>query len=187
VLELRFLGEAASMLLILPPREPGALAELEKTLSAESCDTWRKSFKYQPVEVHLPRFSFQTIYNLKETLHDLGLKAVFTAGEADLSGMDGKKELFLQFVLHQARVEVDEEGTQAAAFTGMPGDFGGDPKPAVFKADHPFLFLIHDPRSNAILFVGRVMEPIVDRRPAAKTIDSPPRRRMNRVEGGGFF
>jgi len=90
----------------------------------------------------------------------MGMTDAFDEDKADFSGMSGKKDLFITAVLHKAFVEVNEEGTEAAAATGVVvGLTAAPPRQPVFRADHPFLFLIRDLRSNSILFLGRVMDP----------------------------
>jgi len=99
---------------------------------------------------------------LNDTLREMGMPAAFDPSSADFSGMIGGKDLFISQVVHKAFVDVNEEGTEAAAATGvvmgltaMPVD---KPKP-VFRADHPFVFLIRDNRNGAILFLGRLTDP----------------------------
>jgi serpin B len=116
------------------------------------------------VELFLPRFKMDLEFGLKETLEKMGMRDAFT-GAADFSGMDGQKYLLITAVLHKAWVEVNEEGTEAAAATAvvaapMAARREQPPPPPVFRADHPFIFLIRDARSGAILFLGRLSEPI---------------------------
>jgi serpin B len=82
-------------------------------------------------------------------------------GDADFSGMNGKRDLFISAVVHKAFVDVNEEGTEAAASTAvvMSRSSARLEPVASFRADHPFVFLIRDRRTGSILFLGRVMNP----------------------------
>lgn len=158
-LELPYKGGDLSMTIFLP-KETGGLAALEQSLTAEKLATWLSSLGEQEVIVALPKFKMTSEFSLAEVLKSMGMTDAFDEDKADLSGMSGKKDLFITAVLHKAFVEVNEEGTEAAAATGVVvGLTAAPPRQPVFRADHPFLFLIRDLRSNSILFVGRVMDP----------------------------
>ena len=92
-------------------------------------------------------------------LADMGMPSVFDPAAADLSGIDGARDLFVQTAVHKAFVKVNEEGTEAAAATGISVGYTSVPTP--FTADHPFLFLIRDNVTGNILFLGRVSDPTV--------------------------
>jgi serpin B len=95
-------------------------------------------------------------------LNRLGVRRAFDMERAEFGGITKDGPLFLDQVVHQAYVRVDEKGTEAAAATGVIGGFGGvapPPRRVVFRADHPFVFLIYDQRTRSILFLGRVMTP----------------------------
>ena len=155
LLQKGYLGKAVSMLIALPAEGAGSPAALEKRLSPALYQRWLAALEPREVEVHLPRFSFETLYQLKEPLRAMGLRTAFEPGEADFSGIEGGRGLYLQFVFHQARVEVDEEGTRGRHDRrDGRGRMHEPPKPVVFRADHPFLFLIRDVRTGAILFSG---------------------------------
>ena len=99
-------------------------------------------------------------YDMIPSLKSMGMKNAFDSKAADFTGITAKTESFwLNAVVHCAYIKTDEEGTEAAAATGITGTFGGPPPPAVFRANHPFVFLIRDKRTDSILFIGRVMEP----------------------------
>jgi serpin B len=157
-----YLGKDQAMVVLLPRKDDG-LAGLEKTLTAEAVAGWVKGMREQKVEVFLPRFKLTSRSLLKEALTALGMKKAFTESEADFSGMnDGREPLFISAVTHQAFVETNEKGTEAAAATGaavaglaMPTG----PVIPVFRADHPFVFAICDTRTGMILFLGRVVQP----------------------------
>ena len=108
----------------------------------------------------MPKFTFDTKYFMNETLAKMGMPTAFTY-DADLSGMDGTQNLFIQKVIHQAFVDVNEEGTEAAAATGVSvGIKSAMPQqPTIFRADHPFIFAIQDKENGNILFLGRVSNP----------------------------
>ena len=148
-----------SMTILLPNREPGSMAKLEAALTEEKMATWTKKLQGQTVKVHLPKFRLETDYSLKKHMSELGMGSAFNGDPnvADFSGMDGTRDLFLQFFLHKTCIEVDELGTEAAAAT--MGGFGGGgmmpSEPPEFRADHPFVFLIRDNRTGSILFLGR--------------------------------
>jgi serpin B len=156
--ELPYLGNCLSMVILLP-KDSEALAELEKSLTAEKLKEWSQLLKIQEGELYLPRFKIDTNYDMIPTLRSMGMKNAFDSKAADFTGIAGKTEpLWLNMVLHKTYIQVDEEGTEAAAATGG-GYFGGPILKFVFKADHPFIFLIRDNRTDSILFIGRVMEP----------------------------
>jgi serpin B len=118
------------------------------------------------VEVMLPRFRTSSAFELAETLSGLGMPRAFEYPGADFSGIDGTHELFIGSVVHEAFVDVDEHGTEAAAATAVAMRGGGaappSEKPVVFRADHPFLFFIRDTQSGALLFAGRLADPSVE-------------------------
>jgi serpin B len=156
MLELPYGGGDLSMLILLPHRDDG-LAALEQQVVAESLDTWIAGLSDTRVQVALPRFGFRSTFQLPRVLSELGMPSAFTPGSADLSGIDGGRALHISAAVHQAFVEVDEHGTEAAAATGV--GVGVVSMPPQFTADHPFLFLIHDHVTGAILFLGRVVDP----------------------------
>jgi len=159
-LELPYKGGRVSMLILLP-RRVGRTAAVERHLEPRRLARLLRSMPRRKVEVFLPRFSASHDLALTALLQRLGVKDAFSA-RADLSGMDGTRLLFLKEVLHRALVEVNEEGTEAAAATSvfseaMEGEH--EPAPPRFRADRPFVYLIRDSRTGAVLFVGRLMRP----------------------------
>jgi serpin B len=158
VLEMPYKGDALSMVVLLPEKADG-LGDLEKSLSAEKIDGWLKALRQEKVEVYLPRFQMTVRFELSRTLAEMGMPLAFSRG-ADFSGMDGTKDLFISNVIHKAFVDVNEKGTEAAAATAVVMTLGAMPEPPpVFRADHPFLFLIRDKKSGSILFMGRLVNP----------------------------
>jgi serpin B len=159
-LDLPYLGDQLSMLVVLPRNKEG-LAELETRWASE--DLYQQvTAGLSPTEtviVSLPRFKLETSFMLKPELTALGAGLIFTQG-ADFSNISTEGRLAVSEVVHKAFVEVNEEGTEAAAATGV-GFFlvSAPPPPTVFQADHPFLFFIRDRKSNAVLFSGRLLDP----------------------------
>ncbi len=162
LLLLPYEGDDLSLAVLLP-READGLAALEESLTAERLTAWLSAAgrARQAVEVFLPRFRMATGFTLKAALTSLGMTDAFDPSRADFAGMSSAPPgLFIGEGFHKAFVEVNEEGTEAAAATGiviMPTSMP-PPKP-VFRADHPFLFLIRDEASGAVLFLGRVADP----------------------------
>lgn len=160
-LSLPYAGNSLAMVVLLP-KKPDGLDTLEATLSASKLDGWINKLSSELVEVSLPRFKLDAGLDLKKSLQSLGMVQAFTA-EADFTGMTTDRRLNISAVIHKAFVAVNEEGTEAAAATAvlMVRSLAMvRPKPpVVFRADHPFLFLIRDVRSGSILFMGRVTNP----------------------------
>nr|WP_209675587.1 serpin family protein [Methanolinea mesophila] len=150
-------GRELSMLVILPKDQD--LAAAEQSLDTAKLSDLRQSLEYQQVMVYFPKFKLETGYQMRDTLSGMGMPSVFNPGQADLSGMDGTRSLFVTDVFHKAFVEVNEEGTEAAAATAVPVSRAlAEPVP-VFRADHPFIFIIQDSENGNILFMGRVANP----------------------------
>ncbi|MBS3776172.1 MAG: serpin family protein [Bacteroidales bacterium] len=158
VIELPYSGKDLSMMILLP-QEVFGIGQLESKLDAELYEEYQESMFTKKVELWLPKFKAETQYNLNDPLINLGMKSAFSKG-ADFSGMTGRKELFISDVAHKAFIEVNEEGTEAAAATGAVMSKSSLVKKVEFKADHPFIYLIKDNRTNAILFMGRLNEPV---------------------------
>jgi serpin B len=147
--ELRYEGGRFSMVIVLP-REGAAGAVPEGLVDA---------IKGRKVEIHLPRFRIESGYRLEETLVAMGMKTVF-GPDADLSGINGERDLFVAAVAHKAFIQVDEEGTEAAAATVAMAEVKSEVgKPVEFRVDRPFLFLIRDRERKTVLFLGRVSDP----------------------------
>lgn len=154
ILELPYKGDDISMMILLPERI-GELHNLEKSLTPEKISHWKSNLKSVHIAVSLPKFTMETDYDLKKFLPEMGVTDVFDSANADLSGISGTRGLFVGQAIHKAFVDVNEEGTEAAAVTGMAMLQSG----FSFRADHPFVFLIQDNRTDQILFMGRVMNP----------------------------
>jgi serpin B len=159
VVELPYSGGGMSMVVVLP-RSPDGLAKLEDALTAERLGQWISALGDKRVTLVLPRFRIEHSVTLNDALGSLGMRRAFA--DADFSGMVQGGGVFISEVLHKAFVEVDEQGTEAAAATAvimMKASAEAPEKPIVFRADHPFLFLIRDQVTGSILFVGRVADP----------------------------
>ncbi len=157
ILSLPYTSEDLSMIILLPARVDG-LAELEAELTVGDLATWIGSMNKENVAVALPRFELTSKFRLAGVLSDMGMPSAF--GMADFSGITGYPELFISEVYHKAFVGVDEEGTEAAAATGVVMGIGG-PSYHSFVMDHPFVFLIRDNVTGSILFIGRIQNPLL--------------------------
>jgi serpin B len=158
-LELPYVDDELSMIILLP-RKVDELSSLEEMLSLEKFSGWLGKLRKRKVIVSVPKFNMTCQFSLADVLRQMGMKDAFS-GAADFSGMNGKRDLFISAVIHKAYVDVNEEGTEAAAATAVVvGMTAVRPeKIPVFRADHPFLFLIRDNKSGSILFIGRTMNP----------------------------
>lgn len=177
--ELPYIGDEFSLIVFLPKKETisgfkklfrkaeneNLLRKFEETFTSERFVQWRPK-RSELVKVFLPRFKMSSDFQLSSTLRQLGIRDAFSPDNADFSGISKEKPLNISEVLHKAWVEVNEEGTEAAAATVVAVMVGAalfptkSPKPIIFRADHPFLFLICRKYSNDILFMGRVMNPL---------------------------
>ena len=155
ILELPYDGEDLSMLVILP--KGNKLEKIEKELSIEKLSEWKDMLKEQKVDIYIPKFKFETKYFMANTLKKMGMPTAFGPG-ADFSGINGKGGIWIDQVIHQAFVDVNEEGTEAAAATAVMLREMVRTTP-VFRADHPFMFLIQERKSGNILFMGKVANP----------------------------
>lgn len=164
VLELPYQGEELSMVILLPEDiedESTGLKKIEEQLTLEKLHEWTKRENLENIDVHvkLPRFKLEESYTLNSNLGSLGVQDLFSHGKADLSGMSGSKDLFISKIIHKSFVEVNEEGTEAAAATAGIATFAMLLPEEEFTVDHPFLFFIrHNPTAN-VLFLGRVCSP----------------------------
>ncbi|MFH1786053.1 MAG: serpin family protein [archaeon] len=158
ILEMPYVGEQLSMLVLLP--KDGDISALENSLSLEKLSEWRAKLQAEDVDVYLPKFTFETKYDLTNSLISMGMPTAFSPAKADFSGMDGTRNLYIGIVLHQAYIDVNEEGTEVAAATGVAMKFTGFPMPPkIFRADHPFLFIIQETETGNIIFIGKVADP----------------------------
>jgi serpin B len=168
VLDLHYDRGDLSMVVILPKR-PDGLKDAENHLTASNLDKWWRDTKGDPedvldrcvtVEVAMPRFDYRDKIDLTDTLKTMGMRRIFDPAMAECGGMSNQPGAYVSYVLHEATISVDEEGTVAAAAT-VAAIFGEGPvvSPKVFKADHPFVFFIRHNPTGTILFIGRLTNP----------------------------
>jgi serpin B len=153
----------ASMLVLLPDKVDG-LADLERSLTAAKLTSWVKKCTSVRVALSLPKFKTTSAFELNHPLMTLGMKKAFAVGQADLTGIANVpgEPLYIGLVIHKAFVDVNEQGTEAAAATAAAVPAGAAMRPAEpvpFVADHPFVYLIRSNRTGAILFMGRLADP----------------------------
>jgi serine protease inhibitor len=174
MIELPYKGGELAMTIVLP-RTVDGLAALEAKLSGDAVDGWVKRLEPRTVDTAMPRFKMEFEQELSRTLQAMGMKRAFvspgTSNAAEFGGMSASsnpaEQLFIGLVQHKAWVEVTETGTEAAAATAVVMRAGSAMRPVemvpfnpVFRADHPFVFLIRDTKSGVVLFMGRVVKPV---------------------------
>jgi len=156
--ELLYDGNELSMVILLP--QPGEFETFEQGLNAQKISDIMSNLQPTEVALTMPKFEFESEFSLADTLVAMGMPIAFS-GAADFSGMTGNRELCIADVLHKAFVAVDEAGTEAAAATAVVMELTAVPEPPVpVTIDRPFVFLIRDIETGAILFVGRVLSPV---------------------------
>lgn len=155
VLSMPLSHKKSSMLFIMPYHvEP--LDRVEKMLTKKQLDTWLGKLKETAVAVSLPKVSMEVSHNLQKYLEELGLTEAVDKSKADFSNMSGKKDLYLSSVFHASALEWDTEGNEMDTSI-YSSDKLRNPK--LFYADHPFIFLVKDQKTNSILFIGRMVRP----------------------------
>ncbi len=155
ILELPYEGDKISMLILLPK---DTLESIEP-ITSEKLQKWESQMEETTLdEIYLPKFEFDTKYFMKDTLSEMGMPTLFGAG-ADLSNMDETHALYVEEAIHQAFVKVDEQGTEATAATGVVTNLTSFLPKNVFRADHPFIFIIQQKDTLNILFMRRVNNP----------------------------
>jgi serpin B len=160
ILEMRYAGTGIAFDVLLPKTLTG-VAELEKSLTFENLTGWLGDLPTRNVQVSLPKFRAESEFSLRKALSTMGMPTTFT-DQADFSGIAPNRGLAISEVVHKAFVDVSEQGTEAAAATGIAMHATAMRMPeqaVVFRADHPFLFLIRDTRSGVVLFIGRLVNP----------------------------
>ena len=158
--EIPYEGNRLALMVLLPKAVDG-LAAFADSVSANSLSDWSGRMQPRPVDLALPRFRIETGIEVQGVLQTMGMTLAF-GGDADFSGMNGRRDLAISGVVHKAFVDVDEDGTEAAAATAvtMKRMSVARPEPPVaFRADHPFLFLIRDKTTGSVLFLGRLTDP----------------------------
>ena len=152
ILEMPYEGDELSMLVILPRENLESI-----DINNEKLNELRGMLSERKISVYMPKFKFETKYFMEKDLIEMGMPTAFSMG-ADLSGMTGNMDLFIDKVIHQAFVEVNEEGTEAAAATAVIVALKSSISD-YFMADHPFMFIIQQKDTGNILFMGRVVDP----------------------------
>ena len=162
-IEIPYKDTKASMVILLPNTLDG-ISELGKSLDYKYYQGIIESLQFTHVSLSLPKFKMDFKLELGNTLSQMGMPLAFSQTGADFSGMTGSRNLFISEVIHQAFVNVDEKGTEAAAATVVTMELMMAPKhvePKIFNANHPFVFLIKDNTTGSILFMGTIMKPEV--------------------------
>jgi serpin B len=154
--ELAYAGEELSMVVLLP--EAGTFEEFARELDSAELDAILGNIEPEQLRLALPKFSFEADLGLKDPLKALGMVDAF--GSADFSEIDGTRELFIDEVYHSAFIDVDETGTEAAAASAVVVDRKGPAMEQEVRVDRPFLFLIRDIETGAVLFLGHVVNPV---------------------------
>ena len=161
ILEMRYDGTGMAFDVLLPKSVTG-LPELEKSLTRDNLTGWLGNLSDRNVQVSLPKFRVESEFSLGKALSEMGMPTAFS-DKADFSGISAKHGLMIAQAVHKAFVDVSERGTEAAAATAVTIKRSAiirEPSPPpVFRADHPFIFLIRDTRSGSILFLGRLAIP----------------------------
>jgi serpin B len=165
LVELPYVGNKLSMVVVLPDSKDG-LRDAE-TRIGRSYDRWLAALKSREVDLWLPRWTARQTHAMNAVLTAMGMPLAFDGDRADFSGMTGARDLYISLVLQKAFAETTEQGTEAAAATAVVMSVPvmavtyskPPPPPVVFHADHPFLYVIRDRSTGAILFVGRVTDP----------------------------
>lgn len=150
------LAHKMSSVVFIMPYHVEALERVEKLLTRQQLNTWMGKMEQRAVAVSLPKVSMEVSHNLQKNLAELGLTEAVDKAKADLSNISGKKDLYLSNVFHASAMEWATEGNPPDASI-----FGTDKlkNPKLFYADHPFIFLVKDNKTNSILFMGRLVRP----------------------------
>ncbi|NOZ46827.1 MAG: serpin family protein [Chlorobi bacterium] len=157
ILEIPYAGEDLSMLILLPGEKNG-FQNFENELTLENYNNWINSLKKQKIDIYLPKFKVKYEKEFKDILSNLGMPVAFSR-MADFSGMTGKQDLQIDKVIHKSFIEVNEEGSEAAAVTAVVMREKSAALKKVFRANHPFVFIIKENLHNSILFMGRLENP----------------------------
>ncbi|XP_015278261.1 PREDICTED: ovalbumin-like [Gekko japonicus] len=157
ILELPYANNEMSMVILLPKDNFGLL-QLQRLITYKELLKWMKSMRQRKVEVYVPRMKMEEKYSLIGILGNLGITDLFTP-RASLTGISSAGGLDVSEIIHKSYVEVNEEGTEAAAATGIQIRLTSFEKPVVFRADHPFLFFVIHKKTNLIIFSGKVSSP----------------------------
>ncbi|NLD04669.1 MAG: serpin family protein, partial [Synergistaceae bacterium] len=162
IVDIPYTNNRFSMLILLPQKGT-KLEKIEQKLNHLNFVEWTAFLTSQKVRLTIPKFKTEQSFELSEALKGMGMASAFNAGKADFSGMNGKKNLYIGAAIHKTFLEVGEEGTEAAAATAVimtKTSIMHDPEETIeFKADRPFIYMIKDNQTGAILFIGRYTKP----------------------------
>jgi serpin B len=157
VVGLPYLGNQSMMVILLP--DQGKFDQVEASLDSQQLNAVLNSLQNREIELSMPKFKIESQFSLPKTLAAMGMPAAFDPTQADFSGMDGRRDLFISQVMHKAFVNVDESGTEAAAATGVAMSLTAVQETISVNVDRPFMFFIYEPTHGTILFAGRVLNP----------------------------
>ncbi|KAM4904356.1 serpin E3 [Sylvia borin] len=157
MVELPYLGEKLSMFLVLPSHKRTPLSQIESHLSAKTITLWANSLKRTKMDIFLPRFSIQSLFDLRTVLSALGIRDAFDPITANFKGISEQDSLYISEAIHKAEIEVTEDGTKASGATAMV--LLKRSRTPIFKADRPFTFLLRQANTGSVLFIGRVTNP----------------------------
>ncbi|XP_040513780.1 serpin E3 [Gallus gallus] len=157
VIELPYLGEKLSMFIVLPSHKRTPLSHIESHLSAKTIALWSSSLKRMKMDIFLPRFSIQSLFDLKTVFSALGIRDAFDPITANFKGISEQAGLYISEAIHKAKIEVTEDGTKASGATAMV--LLKRSRTPIFKADRPFTFFLRQANTGSVLFIGRVTNP----------------------------
>ncbi|KAM9282902.1 LOW QUALITY PROTEIN: serpin E3 [Cariama cristata] len=157
MVELPYLGEKLSMFLVLPSHKRTPLSQIESHLSAKTIILWVNSLKRTKMDIFLPRFSIQSLFDLKTVFSALGIRDAFDPITANFKGISEQDGLYISEALHKAEIEITEDGTKASGATAMV--LLKRSRTPIFKADRPFMFFLRQANTGSVLFIGRVTNP----------------------------
>ncbi|XP_042724233.1 serpin E3 [Lagopus leucura] len=157
VVELPYLGEKLSMFIVLPSHKRTPLSQIESHLSAKTIALWSSSLKRTKMDIFLPRFSIQSLFDLKTVFSALGIRDAFDPTTANFKGISEQAGLHISEAIHHAKIEVTEDGTKASGATAML--LLKRSRTPIFKADRPFTFFLRQANTGSVLFIGRVTNP----------------------------
>ncbi|NXE16077.1 SERP3 protein, partial [Lophotis ruficrista] len=156
VVELPYLGEKLSMFLVLPSHKRTSLSQIESHLSAKTITFWANSLKRTKMDIFLPRFNIQSLFDLKTVFSALGIRDAFDPITANFKGISEQGSLYISEAIHKAEIEVTEDGTKASGATAMV--LLKRSRTPIFKADRPFTFFLRQANTgtHTLHFSGRI-------------------------------
>lgn len=153
-------GSGKFSMVVLLPKTGNKTNDIISSLSTDNLTNWFSKLSESKKNVFMPKFEFKFDKSLISNLEALGMIDAFNASKANLSGISEAAQIYVSEVMHKSYIRVDEKGTEAAAVTGITvGVTTAGPDTSVFRADHPFVFLIREKDTNSILFIGKVIDP----------------------------